>query len=81
MTLEDLKKKARPLYLRKEGSIYETMICAGRSAYIEQEQSQKWWNSVTNNRYETKEDAIRALEEIHLRNLAKLFDLEEEEED
>lgn len=53
------------------------MICAGRSAYIEQEQSQKWWNSVTNDRYETKEDAIRALEEIYLRSLAKLFDLEE----
>ena len=78
MTLEDLKKEARPLYLRKEGSIYETMICVGRLAYIEQERSGKWWNSVTNNRYETKEDAIRALEEIHLRNLAKHFDLDEQ---
>lgn len=37
-----------------------------------------WLSDYDGERYPTKEDAMRSVEEYHLRELAKYFDLEEE---
>lgn len=82
MTLEELKKHARPLVWEKDerdGSLIPTN-CIDRHAFVSHGRSWTWYSYADDKEYETKEEAMQSVEEYHLRELAKYFDLEEETE-
>lgn len=82
MTLEDLKIHARPLVWKKDerdNSLIPTN-CIDRHAFISKLVNWRWYSYADDKEYETKEEAMQSVEEYHLRELAKFFDLEEETE-
>lgn len=81
MTLEDLKKHARPLVWeldKTDGSILP-INCINTSAFILQNEDGTWYSYVNDWNYPTKEEAMQSVEEYHLRELAKFFELEDED--
>ena len=82
MTLEDLKKHVRPLVWEKDerdNSLIPTN-CIDRHAFISQTRNWTWYSYADDQNHPTKEEAMQSVEEYHLRELAKYFDLEDENE-
>lgn len=81
MTLEDLKKHARPLVWEKEdNNVFLPINCIDVSAFIFHNESGTWFSYADDQNHPTKEAAMQSVEEYHLRELAKFFDLEDETE-
>lgn len=83
MTLEELKKHVRPLAWKKEydtGSSFIPINCIDERVFIFQNRGGTWFSYADDHNYPTKEEAMQSVEEYHLRELAKFFDLEEETE-
>ena len=82
MTLEELKKHARPLVWEKEEGTNAVLPlnCIDTDAFIFHNESGTWFSYADDQNYPTKEEAIQSIEEYHLRELAKFFDLEDETE-
>ena len=81
MTLEDLKKHARPLVLERDewdDSLNPTN-CIDRTIFVAQMVNGKWYSHADDKVYDTKKEAIQSVEEYHLRELAKYFELEDED--
>ena len=81
MTLEDLKKHVRPLAWKKEydtGSSFILINCIDERVFIFQNRGGTWFSYADCENYPTKKEAMQAVEEYHLRELAKFFDLEDE---
>lgn len=80
MTLEDLKKHVRPLVWEKEEgtNAFLPLNCIDISAFISQNEDGTWYSYVNDWNYRTNEEAEQSVEEYHLRELAKYFDLEED---
>lgn len=81
MTLEELKKHARPLVWEKEEgtNVFLPINCIDISAFISQNENGTWFNYVNDHDHPTKEEAMQSVEEYHLRELAKFFELEDED--
>ena len=81
MTLEELKKHVRPLVWEKEEgtNAFLPLNCIDMSAFIFRNESGTWFSYADDYNHPTKEEAMQSVEEYHLRELAKFFDLEEEE--
>ena len=80
MTLEDLKKHVRPLAWKKEydtGSSFIPINCIDERVFIFQNRGGTWFSYADCENYPTKEEAMQSVEEYHLRELAKYFDLDE----
>lgn len=80
MTIEELKKHVRPLVWeldKTDGSILP-INCINISAFILQNEDGTWYSYVNDWNYRTKEEAEQSVEEYHLRELAKFFELEDE---
>lgn len=83
MTLEDLKKHVRPLAWKKEydtGSSFIPINCIDERVFIFQNRGGTWFSYADCENYPTKKEAMQAVEEYHLRELAKYFKLEDETE-
>ena len=82
MTLEELKKHVRPLVWKKEEctNAFLALNCIDLSAFIFQNESGTWFSYADDQNYPTKEEAMKSVEEYHLRELAKYFKLEDETE-
>lgn len=83
MTLEELKKHVRPLAWKKEydtGSSFIPINCIDERVFIFQNANGTWYSYADEQNYPTKEEAMQSVEEYHLRELAKYFDLEDENE-
>lgn len=81
MTLEDLRKHARPLVWEEDewdGSLNPTN-CIDRTVFVAQMWSGKWYSHADDKVYDTKKEAMQSVEVRHLRELAKFFDLEDED--
>lgn len=80
MTLEDLKKHVRPLIWEKDerDSSFIPINCIDRYAFVSHGNNWMWYSYADDKEYETKEEAMQSVEEYHLRELAKFFDLEED---
>ena len=80
MTREELKKYVRPLVWNKvKGSnAFLAINCIDISAFIVKRKDGTWYSYVDDQNYRTKEEAEQSVEEYHLRELAKFFDLEED---
>lgn len=81
MTFEDLKKQARPLVWKKEydtGDSFIPINCIDEKAFIFQNVNGTWYSYADERNYPTKEEAMQSVEEYHLRELAKFFELEED---
>ena len=80
MTLEDLRKHVKPLRwceLGDEMARAIDSIANVKYNFIEMNEDGTWLSYCDGKRYPTKEDAMRSVEEYHLRELAKYFDLED----
>lgn len=83
MTLEELKKHVRPLAWKKEydtGNCFIPTNCIDLSAFIFPNVNGTWYSYADHQNYPTKEEAEQSVEEYHLRELAKFFELEDETE-
>lgn len=83
MTLEELKKHARPLAWENEyelNNILRPINCVDKDAFVCLNPDGTWFSYAGNKNYPTKEEAMQSVEEYHLRELAKFFDLEDETE-
>lgn len=80
MTFEDIRKSARPLVFEKDerDSSFIPTNCIDRHAFISETRNWTWYSYADDKEYDTKEEAMQSVEEYHLRELAKFFDLEEE---
>lgn len=80
MTREELKKYVLPLEWKKvKGSnSFLAINCIDISSFIVQRKDGTWYSYVDDQNYRTKEEAMQSVEEYHLRELAKFFDLEED---
>lgn len=81
MTLEDLRKHVKPLRWCELGDEMARPIdCIAKIQcdFIEMNEDGTWLSYYDGKRYPTKEDAVRSVEEFHLRELAKYFDLEDQ---
>ena len=82
MKLKDLKKHARPLVWEKDerdGSLIPTN-CIDRHASVSHGRNWTWYSYADDKEYDTKKEAMQSVEEYHLRELAKFFELEDETE-
>lgn len=79
MTLEDLKKNARPLVWKKDEleNAFVPINCIDGNVFILHTRNCRWYSNAEYEEYETKEEAMQSVEEYHLRELAKYFDLDE----
>ena len=80
MTLEELKKHAKPLVWEKEYGLENTLLpinCVDKDAFVCLNPDGTWFSYADNKNHPTKEEAMQSVEEYHLRELAKLFELEE----
>ena len=81
MTLEDLKKHIRPLEWKEEpyGSLRASnYIMDDRGELIFKRKNGEWMSCSDCRAHQTKEEAMQAVEEYHIRELAKFFELEED---
>lgn len=80
MTLKELKKHTRPLVWEKNcvDNSLSPINCIDRAAFICQTQNWMWYSYADDEKYHTKEEAMQSVEEYHIRELAKFFDLDEE---
>lgn len=80
MTLEDLKKHVRPLVWEKDKleDAFVPINCMNRNVFILHTRNCRWYSNAEYKEYETKEEAMQSVEEYHLRELAKYFELEAE---
>nr|DAJ31185.1 MAG TPA: hypothetical protein [Caudoviricetes sp.] len=79
MTLEDIRKHARPLVWEKDeqDNSLIPINCIDTSAFIFPNESGTWYSYADDQNYPTKEEAMQSIKEYHLIELAKLFHLEE----
>ncbi|WP_298574699.1 hypothetical protein [uncultured Porphyromonas sp.] len=78
MTLEDLKKHVRPLVWEKDerdNSLIPTNSI-DKHAFVSHGRSWTWYSYADDKEYTTKVEAMQAVEDKHLRELAKFFELE-----
>nr|DAN81947.1 MAG TPA: hypothetical protein [Caudoviricetes sp.] len=79
MTLEELKKHARPLVWEKDEKLeLFTTNCISGYSCVALNKEQKWYSLAAGRLYETKAEAMQSIEEYHLRELVKFFNLEDE---
>lgn len=82
MTLEDIKKHARPLVWENDELISRTCLPDKEGVYsfifVYQWDDGKYYNTLEDEAYDTKKEAMQYVEEYHLRELAKFFDLDEQ---
>ena len=82
MTFEELKKRARPLVWEDDELVsnpclpYLEGICS--FIFIYRAEDGEYHSNIVDQGYTTKEEAMQAVEEKHLRELAKFFELEED---
>lgn len=80
MTLEELKKHAKPLVWEDDELVSEPFlpylggICL--PIFIYRAEDGEYHNNIVDQGYTTKEEAMQSVEEYHLRELAKYFDLD-----
>lgn len=80
MTSEDIKKHVRPLVWEKDEKLeLFTTNCISGYSCVALNKEQKWYSLAADRLYETKEEAMQSVEEFHLRELSKFFNLEEED--
>lgn len=80
MTIEELKKHVRPLVWKKEydtGRSFIPINCIDEKVFIFKNRGGTWFSHADCENYPTKKEAIQSVEEYHLRELAKYFDLDE----
>nr|DAT16131.1 MAG TPA: hypothetical protein [Caudoviricetes sp.] len=82
MTLEDLKKHAKPLVWENDELVSRTCLPNNQEGiysfiFIYRRGSGKYYSNIGDKGYETKEEAMQSVEEYHLRELAKFFELED----
>ena len=80
MTLEELKKHVRPLKWVEFGeSLARPIDHIAHLDFIEMSEDGTWFSNYDRESYPTKEEAMQSVEEYHLRELAKFFELEDED--
>lgn len=80
MTFEDIKKNARPLVWKKDEKLeLFTTNCISGYSCVALNEEQKWYSLAADRLYGTKEEAMQSIEEYHLEELSKFFNLEEED--
>lgn len=78
MTLEDLRKHIKPLTWCEFGDGLAAPISHVLSFdFIEKNEDGTWISCYDGESYPNKEEAMRSVEEYHLRNIAKCFNLED----
>ena len=78
MTLEDLKKHVRPLAWKEEvANTFIPFNCIDPTEAIVKINSLSWFCYADLRKYRTKEEAMQAVEEYNIRELAKFFILED----
>lgn len=78
MALEELKKHVKPLrWHNPDPTISIATNYIGEHASIEKIEDGTWISYADCGLHPTKEEAMRSVEEYHLRELAKYFDLDE----
>lgn len=81
MTYGDIKKHARPLVWENDELISRTCLPDKEGVYsfisVYQWDDGKYYNTLEDEAYDTKKEAMQSVEEYHLRELAKFFDLED----
>lgn len=78
MTLEDLKKHVRPLVWVEFGkNLAAPKDHVVMHDFIHKNRNGTWYSSFDGKNYSTKEEAMQSVEELHIRELAKFFELEE----
>ena len=84
MTLEGLKKHAKPLVWEEQeerSNAFLPLNCIDKDTFIYKGERGAWFSYADIIRScPTKEEAMQHVEEYHLRKLAKFFDLEDETE-
>lgn len=79
MTLEDLKKHIRPLKWKENADhSFSPRNCIADIAFIFRNKNGEWISYTDCREYQTKEEAMQYVEEYHIRELAKFFELEED---
>ena len=79
MTLEDLKKHVKPLsWINPDPTISIATNYIGEHGSIEKIEDGAWISYADHRLHPTKEEAMQSVEEHHLRELAKFFELEDE---
>jgi hypothetical protein len=79
MTLEELKKHAKPLRWCEFGNeLARPIDHIAQLDFIEMNEDGTWLSNYDRKSYPTKEEAMQSVEEYHLRELAKFFELEDE---
>lgn len=80
MTLEDLKKNAKALEWEESESphSFHAINAVAYCSFIIEISSGEWEIHGFGKVYPTKEEAMQAVEEYHIRELAKFFELEED---
>lgn len=80
MTLEELKKHARPLaWFPEQGTdAYIAVNCIDPRTFIFPNIDGTWYSYADDQNYDTREEAEKSAEEYHLQELAKYFILDEE---
>ena len=81
MTQEDLKKYVRPLVWVGEDktNAFMAINCIDTRAFIFPNDDGTWYSYADDQNYPTREEAERSIEEYHLTELSKFFDLDEED--
>lgn len=85
MTLEDLKKHAKPLVWENDELVSRTCLPNHQEGiysfiFIYRSESGEYHNNIDDQGYPTKEEAMQYVEEYHLRELAKFFEIDDETE-
>lgn len=83
MTLEELKKHARPLAWENHGwleSVLLPMNCMDVNAFVCRNPDGTWFSYADHKDHPTMEEAMQSVEEYHLRELAKFFEIDDETE-
>lgn len=80
MTREELKKHIRPLVWENDcdDNSLAPINCIDRNAFICQTGNGMWYSYGDDDTYHTKEEAIQAIEEYHIRELSKFFVLDKD---
>ena len=80
MTLEDLKKNARPLVWKESGNphTFSTINAVAYCPFIIENSTGEWEIHGFGRVYPNKEEAMQSVEEYHIRELAKFFVLDKD---
>lgn len=83
MTFEEIKKHAKPLVWEDDELVSEPCLpyLDGISLpiFIYRVEDGEYHSNIVDQGYTTKEEAMQAVEDKHLRELAKFFELEDED--